>query len=125
MILSFDVRPECRERIPAVTHVDGSARVQTVDRGQGPGGTFRRLIEAFDSRTGVPIVLNTSFNRRGEPIVCSPTDAVKSFLAEEMDRLVLGPFVARKPGAPSSTEGRAARENRVRASESPAAGGTP
>lgn len=105
MLLSFQARPEKLSTIPSVVHVDGSARVQTVDH-RNP--ILRRLIEAFHARTGVPVVLNTSFNRRGEPIVCSPGDAVKSFLAEEMDRLVLGPFLARKPdghGAHGRSEG--------------------
>jgi len=105
MLLSFDVRPEKREEIPAVVHVDGSARVQTVDRQRNPA--FRRLIEAFAEETGVPVVLNTSFNRRGEPIVCTPQDAVRSFLAEEMDRLALGPFLASR-GRPAGSDAAAA-----------------
>lgn len=96
MLLSFDVQPDKAHEIPSVIHVDGSARVQTVERGDDP---LRRVLEAFEARTGVPVLLNTSFNRRGEPIVCTPRDAVKSYLAEEMDHLALGPFLARKPGS--------------------------
>ena len=94
MLLSFQARDEKLGVIPSVVHIDGSARVQTVDE-RNP--ILRRLIESFHAKTGVPVVLNTSFNRRGEPIVCTPADAVKSFLAEEMDRLALGPFLARRP----------------------------
>lgn len=78
---------EPRSEIPAVTHVDYSARVQTVDGIQHP--RFHRLLGAFDERTGCPMVVNTSFNRRGEPIVCSPADAYICFMQTEMDALVL------------------------------------
>jgi carbamoyltransferase len=94
MLLSFRARQQRRDRIPAVVHVDGSARVQTVDAATHP--LFHRLLVEFDRRTGVPMILNTSFNRRGEPIVCTPADAVRSFLAEEMDLLALGPYLAAK-----------------------------
>ena len=94
MLLSFQSREERRDAIPSVVHVDGSARVQTVDGEANP--LFRRLIESFERETGVPVVLNTSFNRRGEPVVCSPADAVRSYLAEEMDGLALGPFFTRR-----------------------------
>jgi len=97
MLLGFPVRPERRAEIPAVVHVDGTARVQTVDRATNP--PFRRLLEAFEARTGIPMVLNTSFNRRGESIVCTPEDAVRCFLAGEMDALVVGPFLAWKEAA--------------------------
>ena len=74
-----------------MTHVDGSARVQTVDRRTNP--LFHRLIEAFRARTGVPVLVNTSFNVRGEPIVCSPTDAYRCFMSTAIDALVMGPCV--------------------------------
>ena len=77
-----------RSRIPAVTHVDYSARLQTVDRATNP--RFYELIEAFGERTGVPMLVNTSFNVRGEPIVCSPTDAYRCFMNTGMDYLVMG-----------------------------------
>lgn len=76
-----------RSTIPAVTHVDYSARVQTVDQHRTPD--FYRLLRAFQERTGCPILVNTSFNVRGEPIVRSPEDAHRCFLATEMDALVL------------------------------------
>ncbi|MCS0632674.1 carbamoyltransferase [Telluria mixta] len=76
-----------RSDIPAVTHVDYSARIQTVDRDSHP--EFRALIEAFERLTGCPLLVNTSFNVRGEPIVCSPQDAYRCFMRTEMDVLVL------------------------------------
>ncbi|MBI5506104.1 MAG: carbamoyltransferase [Deltaproteobacteria bacterium] len=83
-----------RSMIPAVTHVDYSARVQTVDRERH--GRYRRLIEKFDQKTGCPVLINTSFNVRGEPIVCTPADAHRCFLATNMDVLVLENFVLLK-----------------------------
>jgi len=83
--------------IPAVTHVDHSARVQTVDRDRSP--RFHRLISAFDALTGCPAVVNTSLNVRGEPIACTPRDAYNCFLFTEMDALVLEDvLVAKRPG---------------------------
>jgi carbamoyltransferase len=90
MLQVYPVRPEQRARIPAVTHVDGSGRLQTVSRQQNP--RFHRLIEAFVDRTEVPIVLNTSFNEN-EPVVCRPQEAVDCFLRTSMDALVLGEHV--------------------------------
>jgi carbamoyltransferase len=95
MLLVYPVRAEQRARIPAVTHVDGTARVQTVTRDANP--RYYRLIEAFGRRTGVPMLLNTSFNVRGEPIVCSPKDAVACFRATAMDHLALGDLLLSKP----------------------------
>jgi carbamoyltransferase len=89
------VVPERRERIPAVTHVDGSARLQTVT--QDTNRDFHRLIAEFERRTGVPMVLNTSFNLRGEPIVLRPGEAVHDFLSSDMDALFLGDLLVRKP----------------------------
>jgi carbamoyltransferase len=83
-----------RSTIPAVTHVDYSARVQTVDERRNP--RFTRLMETFYKRTGCPVLVNTSFNVRGEPIVCSPEDAYRCFLATEMDALVLEDVVLLK-----------------------------
>jgi carbamoyltransferase len=77
-----------RSTIPAVTHVDYSARVQTVDRRRNP--RLHGLLSAFHGRTGCPVLVNTSFNIRGEPIVCSPQDAYRCFLGTHMDALVLG-----------------------------------
>ncbi len=86
-----------RSQIPAVTHVDFSARLQTVDEERNP--RFARLIEAFDRLTGCPLLVNTSFNIRGEPIVCTPEDAYRCFLATDMDVLVLEDFVLTKDEA--------------------------
>jgi carbamoyltransferase len=86
-----------RSEVPAVTHVDYSARLQTVDEDRNP--RFHRLLEAFDRLTGCPILVNTSFNVRGEPIVCTPDDAYRCFLATDMDVLVLEDFVIVKDEA--------------------------
>jgi carbamoyltransferase len=83
-----------RSTIPAVTHVDYSARIQTVDRERNP--RLAGLLSAFFQRTGCPVLVNTSFNVRGEPIVCTPQDAYRCFLATEMDALVLGPVIVLK-----------------------------
>ena len=94
MILTAQVRPEKRTVIPSVTHVDGSARPQTVEREVNP--LYWRLIREFGDRTGVPVVMNTSFNLRGEPIVCTPTDGIRTFFSSGMDALVIGTFVVEK-----------------------------
>jgi len=94
MILTSLVRPEMRSVIPAVTHVDGSARPQTVTRDANP--LYHRLISEFGARTGVPVLLNTSFNVRGEAIVHSPADAVRTFFSSGMDALVIGNFLIEK-----------------------------
>jgi carbamoyltransferase len=86
--------------IPAVTHVDGSARIQTVHRGTNP--LYHRLLEAFEERTGCPVLVNTSFNVRGEPIVCTPGDAWRCFRRTHLDVLVLGPFVVRRDRVPDA-----------------------
>jgi carbamoyltransferase len=95
MLLVLPVRRDKQRRIPAVTHVDGSARLQTVTRGFSPA--FHRLIGEFERRTGVPVVLNTSFNLRGEPIVLRPAEAVDDFLRSDMDALFLGDLLVEKP----------------------------
>jgi carbamoyltransferase len=82
-------------RLPAITHVDGSARVQTVNHEQNP--RFHGLLAAFHERTGVPVLLNTSFNVAGEPIVESPDDALRTFLSSGIDMLVLGDHIVRAP----------------------------
>ncbi len=85
---------DVRSQIPAVTHLDYSARVQTVAREQNP--VFHRLISAFAEKTGCPLLVNTSFNVRGEPIVATPPDAVACFARTAMDALFIGPFVLRR-----------------------------
>ena len=94
MLLAPRVRPERAAQIPSVTHIDGTARVQTVSREQNP--LFYRLLECFGEVSGVPMVINTSFNIRGEPIVCSPADAVMCFLGTDIDFLVIGNFLVSK-----------------------------
>ncbi len=88
MLLVGRVRPHKRHLLPAITHVDGTARVQTVSREQSP--LYYALIEEFGKLTGVPVLVNTSFNVRGEPIVCTPEEAFNSFAHTDMDYLVLG-----------------------------------
>jgi carbamoyltransferase len=94
MILTAQVRPEKRSVIPSVTHVDGSARPQTVEREINP--LYYRLIDEFGKITGVPVILNTSFNLRGEAIVHTPTDALRTFFSSGMDALVIGSFLVEK-----------------------------
>jgi len=94
MILTAQVRPEKRSVIPSVTHVDGSARPQTVEKEVNP--LYWRLIDEFGKRTGVPVIMNTSFNLRGEAIVHTPTDAIRTFFSSGMDALVIGSFLVEK-----------------------------
>jgi len=91
-----------RSEIPAVTHVDYSARIQTVRRETSP--LFWEIIDAFGRRTGCPIVVNTSFNVRGEPIVCTPEDSYRCFMRTEMDFLVLETCVLDKKEQPAFVE---------------------
>jgi carbamoyltransferase len=96
MMQVFQIREEKRSAIPAVTHVDGSGRLQMVSRNTNP--RYYRLIEAFRELTGIPMVLNTSFNEN-EPVVCAPDEALDCFLRTKMDILVLGDIViSRKEG---------------------------
>jgi len=94
MIITAQVRPEKRSVIPSVTHVDGSARPQTVERQIRP--LYWNLIKRFGEITGVPVVMNTSFNLRGEAIVSSPTDAIRTFYSSGLDALVIGNFLVEK-----------------------------
>jgi carbamoyltransferase len=94
MLFTHDVAPEWRERIPAVVHVDGSARIQTVDRSREP--LLARLLEQFEARTGVPVVVNTSLNTAGRPMVDSPRDALECFGSSPVDALALGPWLVRR-----------------------------
>ena len=94
MILTAQVKPEKRGIIPSVTHVDGSARPQTVEKEINP--LYWRLIDEFGKRTGVPVIMNTSFNLRGEAIVHTPTEAIRTFFSSGMDALVIGSFVVEK-----------------------------
>jgi carbamoyltransferase len=94
MILTSAVKPEKRSVIPSVTHVDGTARPQTVEKDVNP--LYWQVIKEFGERTGVPVVMNTSFNLRGEPIVCSPTDAIRTFFSSGMDALIIGSCLVEK-----------------------------
>ena len=93
MIKVYNVLPEQRDAIPAVTHVDGTGRLQTVDREHAP--LYWELIHAFGEKTGVPVVLNTSFNEN-EPIVCTPEEAIDCYLRTKMDALAVGNYFAKK-----------------------------
>jgi carbamoyltransferase len=94
MLFVHDVVERWRDRIPAVTHVDGTARIQTVERHQKP---LYDTISRFAERTGVPVVVNTSFNTAGRPMVDSPRDALECFGSSPVDLLAMGPFVVRRP----------------------------
>jgi len=91
-----------RSDLPAITHIDYSARVQTVTRDTNPG--YFDLIKAFEQRTGCAVLVNTSFNVRGEPIVCTPQDAYRCFMRTHIDALVLGNFLVEKAGQPALQE---------------------
>ena len=92
---------EARSTIPAVTHVDYSARIQTVDDTRNP--RLHRLLQAFHRQTGCPVMINTSFNVRSEPIVCTPADAYRCFMATDMDALVIGDFILLKEQQPEGS----------------------
>jgi carbamoyltransferase len=87
----IDKLNQLRSDVPAITHVDYSARLQTVDERRNP--RLAKLMRAFERRTKTPILINTSFNVRGEPIVCTPADAIRCFLGTDMDVLVVENFV--------------------------------
>jgi carbamoyltransferase len=97
-----------RSDVPAVTHVDGSARVQTVDADRAPA--FHRILAAFHERTGCPVLINTSFNVRGEPIVCTPEEAYRCFMTTDMDWLVLEDCLLSRHDQPPWTGPEAALE---------------
>jgi carbamoyltransferase len=96
MLFVVPVRPAHRAALPAITHVDGTARVQTVARTTNP--RFHEVLRAFEARSGIPILLNTSFNVKGQPIVCTPSEAIDTFLAARLDALVLGDFIVTAAG---------------------------
>jgi carbamoyltransferase len=97
MLFTHTVRDGWRERIPAAVHVDGSARIQTVDGDDEP--LVARMLERFEARTGVPVVINTSLNTAGRPIVDDPRDALECFGSAPVDLLAIGSFVLRRPGS--------------------------
>jgi carbamoyltransferase len=92
MLFVHDVAPEWRDRIPAAVHVDGTARIQTVERDSLIG----RVLAGFERRTGVPVVINTSLNTSGRPMVDDPRDALECFGSAPVDALALGPFLIRR-----------------------------
>ena len=94
MVLVAEGRPGAAEQLPAVVHVDNTARVQTVSADTNP--RFHHLLRALEVKNGAPVVLNTSFNVKGEPIVCTPTDAVRCFLNTDIDALAIGNYLAEK-----------------------------
>ena len=96
MLFTHAVRPAWRDRIPAVVHVDGTARIQTVDDDSQPD--LARLLRALERRTGVPVVVNTSLNTAGRPMVDDPRDALECFGSAPIDALFLGPFLVRRAG---------------------------
>ena len=96
MLFATQVRQEKRSLVPAIIHVDGSARPQTVTRDQNRG--LYDLLSSFMRLTGIPVLLNTSFNAAGEPIACTPEDALKTFLAIGLDMLVIGNYLIRRRG---------------------------
>lgn len=94
MLFVYKVKPDKKDRIPAVCHVDGTARIQTINRQQHP--RYYDLLQAFAQRTGVPVLINTSFNTLGKPIVCTPRDALECFWSSPFDALVIGSFLISK-----------------------------
>lgn len=94
----FDRLKQLRSRLPAITHVDDSARVQTVTADQNP--VFHALLKRFEAQTGCPVLMNTSFNVRGEPVVCTPDDAYRCFVNTEMDYLAIGNFLLERAAQP-------------------------
>lgn len=98
MLIAVNTRPAARERVAGVVHADGSARVQTVEKSIEP--LYHRLISEFDRLTGIPIVLNTSFNGYGEPVVETPEDAVRSLHSMGLDAVAVGDYLAWRAGSP-------------------------
>jgi len=97
MLFVYNVRPGKAHKIPAVRHVDGTARIQTINRGQHQ--LYYDLLNEFNKLTGLPVLINTSFNTKGEPIVCSPRDAIACFYTSPFDALVINSFLLEKMSA--------------------------
>ncbi len=97
MIITFQAKPAAETEIAGVVHVDGTSRVQVVSEEANP--RYFRLLEEFEKMTGVPVVMNTSFNVKGEPIVCTPHDALRTFFATGMEALAMGSWLIEKPAA--------------------------
>jgi carbamoyltransferase len=103
MLFVYNVRPEYVSKLPGITHVDQSARIQTVNKTENP--QMRELLEAFKKETGYSVLINTSFNIKSEPIVCTPQEAVDSFDRADMDYLVMGKYIVAKKGDQASLAG--------------------
>ena len=101
-LFGIDLLNAPRSVIPAVTHVDFSARIQTVERATHP--PYYDLLKAFEDKTGCPVLINTSFNVRGEPIVCTPEEAFTCFMRTDIDHLAIGGFLLDKKEQPRRTE---------------------
>jgi carbamoyltransferase len=95
MTITFDCTAWMRERCPAAVHVDGTARPQLIKREVNPG--FYDIVKAYERLSGIPCLINTSFNLHEEPIVCSPADAVRVFLRGKLDGLAIGPYFVTHP----------------------------
>ena len=115
MLLIAEVKEDKQKIVPAITHVDGTARVQTVTREDN--GRFRDLIEEFFKITGVPVILNTSFNIAGEPIVETPADALKCFMSTEMDYLVIEDYLIEASGPKELIGKPVIDENKLKAAD--------
>jgi carbamoyltransferase len=102
MIQAYAATEKAKREVPAVVHVDGTVRPQTVNKATHP--TYHRLLEAFAARTGVPVLLNTSFNVKGEAIVTTPRDALRTFYSTGLDALAIGKFLVRKATTPKEAE---------------------
>ena len=100
MILAFEATEEAKRSVPAVVHVDGTMRVQTVNARTNP--RYHALLKAFEKRSGVPVVLNTSFNVKGEAMICTPRDAFRTFWSTGIDALAIGSFIVEKPNRPEN-----------------------
>jgi carbamoyltransferase len=108
MLFTHRVRDGWEEKIPAVVHVDGTARIQTVDRQQEP--LVARMLERFEARTSVPVVVNTSLNTAGRPMVDDPRDALECFGSAPVDALAIGPFLVRREHVARAVDNGAGRE---------------
>jgi carbamoyltransferase len=96
MSITFDATESAEKEIAAVVHVDGTSRIQIVSEEVNP--LYYRLLKEFEAISRVPVVLNTSFNIKGEPIVCTPHDAIRTYAATGLEALAIGPFLLMKPG---------------------------
>jgi carbamoyltransferase len=95
MTVTFDCTDEMKQKCPAAVHIDGTARPQLVSEKSNP--SFHRILKRFHEITGIPALINTSFNMHEEPIVCSPEDAIRAFLLGNLDYLAIGDFLVRHP----------------------------